>query len=85
MFMVWIYQALTNQGNEMNTESKILEKEENVTWYLLNGTDTGTNYEFENATYGITDDGDVLDADGGKLTEGDYQTIAVRNAIRGTK
>jgi len=69
----------------MNTESIIVVKEENVTWYLLDGTDTGTNYEFENVIYGITDDGDVLDEDGGKLTAGDYQTIAVRNAIRRTK
>ena len=66
------------------TTVEIINKEE-ITWYLLNGTDTGTNYEFENVIYGITDDGDVLDEDGGKLTAGDYQTIAVRNAIRGTK
>ena len=66
------------------TTVEIINKEE-ITWYLLNGTDTGTNYEFENATYGITDDGYVLDADGGQLTEGDYQTIAVRNATRGIK
>lgn len=63
------------------TTVKIINKEE-ITWYVIDGTDTGTNYEFEDAIYGITDDGAVLDEDGGPLTDGDYQTIAVRNAIR---
>jgi len=50
-------------------------------WVELDGTDYGTNYEFDNTTYGITDDDVILDCDGAPLTEGDFETIAVRNSL----
>ena len=50
-------------------------------WVELNGTDYGTDYEFENSVYGVTDNNEILDCDGSALTEGDFETIAVRNAL----
>jgi len=50
-------------------------------WYELHGTDIGTGIEFDGDVYGSTDDDRVLDEDGAPLTEGDRQTIAVRNTI----
>ena len=50
-------------------------------WFELNGVDYGTGYEFDGSDYGLTDDNVILDADGSPLTEGDVETIAVRNTI----
>jgi len=50
-------------------------------WVELNGVDYGTDFEFDGDVYGITDDNRILDADGCPLTEGDLQTVAVRNAL----
>jgi len=50
-------------------------------WYELSGTDFGTNYEFEGAIYGVTENDQILNVDGFPLTEGDFETIAVRNSI----
>lgn len=52
-------------------------------WYVINGQDYGTEREFEDEIYGITEDGTILDSDGYPLTDGDGETIAVRNAING--
>lgn len=51
-------------------------------WFDINGTDSGTGWEFDGAeTFGLTDDSRVLDCDGCPLTEGDLQEIAVKNAL----
>ena len=50
-------------------------------WIELTGLDRGTGYKFKNSVFGITAEDIILDADGCGLTEGDPQTIAVRNAI----
>jgi len=50
-------------------------------WYVIDGIDYGTAWEFDNDVYGVTDDDVILDVDGRPLTESDYETIAVRNAI----
>jgi len=50
-------------------------------WYELNGIDPMTGVEFNKSVYGITEDDTVLSVDGWPLTEGDYETIAVRNTI----
>jgi hypothetical protein len=51
-------------------------------WYRISGVDYGTGREFNGELYGLTRDGAIIDADGSPLTEGDGETIAVRNAIR---
>ncbi len=63
------------------TVKEIDNNEKNVRWIELNGTDHGTDYEFDNETYGITEDDRILNCDGCPITEGDYQTIAVRNSV----
>lgn len=50
-------------------------------WYRLDGVDYGTGHTFDGAVYGITDDSIILDEDGCPLTEGNVETIAVRNTI----
>ena len=50
-------------------------------WFELNGADYGTHREFNSDVYGITDDGSILNADGYPLTEGDFETISVRNTL----
>ena len=48
-------------------------------WYHIEGTEYGTGYDL-NSDYAI--DGDtVLDIDGCPLTDGNNETIAVRNAL----
>ena len=50
-------------------------------WVELSGVDYGTDYEFDQDIFGVTNEDAILDADGCGLTEGDPQTIAVRNAL----
>jgi len=50
-------------------------------WYVISGIDFGTNYEFNNSIYVVTDDNVILNEDGYPLTNGDRETIAVRNSI----
>lgn len=54
-------------------------------WYRLNGTDSGTDWEFKNKEYGVHKDGTILDCEGRPLTEGDLETIAVKSAIARAK
>lgn len=50
-------------------------------WYRINGICPRTGWKFDNDQFALTDDDRYLDADGCPLTQGDYQEIAVRNAI----
>lgn len=61
--------------------AKMTEDDGTRRWYELNGMDYGTGREFENDLYAVTKDGTILDSDGYPLTDGDGETIAVRNAI----
>ncbi len=66
----------------MTTSYKFLETSENgVKWYELDGADYGTSVEFNSEIVGVTEDDRILDCDGIPYTEGDYQTIAIRNAL----
>lgn len=51
-------------------------------WFELTGTESGTGYEFSGEIYAITSDDRILNEDGCPLTEGDNQTIAVRNVLK---
>ena len=51
-------------------------------WVELTGTDYGTQHEFNADVYGVTTDNAILDCDGAPLTEGDGETIAVRNSLK---
>lgn len=53
-----------------------------IQWFELNGVDYGTNYEFNLDVYGLTEDDRILNCEGHPLTEGDVETIAVRNTIK---
>lgn len=65
----------------MTTLKKISTDENKTCWIELNGADYGTDCEFDHEVYGITDDNVIIDCDGIPCTEGDNNTIAVRNAI----
>ncbi len=65
----------------MSNFTKIESNENGITWYEVNGTDTGTNETFENEIVGVTDDNVILDCDGSPSTEGDSHTVAVRNIL----
>lgn len=65
--------------DEMATATKT--ENDGRQWFELNGVDYGTEYEFDGSVYGVTDDNVILDADGCTITEGDVETIAVRNTI----
>ena len=54
---------------------------ESIKWFELNGLDMGTQSLFNNDTFGLTHDDRILDCDGCPMTEGDYQTIGVRNSL----
>lgn len=51
-----------------------------VKWFSLEGHDYGTDVVLDD-TYGLTQDNKILDCDGCPMTEGDRETIAVRNSI----
>jgi len=64
------------------TTTKYLETGETGTaWYVLNGTDNGTDIEFSDSVFGVTAEGTIVDCDNHPLTDGDYKTIAVRNSL----
>ena len=67
---------------------QIWQEEKTIYWFLLEGKDGGTGYRFNYSTYGLvesgTDDAVIVDADGYPMTEGDTETVAVRNTIRMT-
>jgi len=59
-----------------------IDSDNGVTWFDINGIDSGTGWEFDGAeTFGLTKDSRVLDCDGCPLTAGDLQEIAVKNAL----
>lgn len=63
------------------------QDETTIYWFRLDGTDYGTKIEFDGETFGIAESGGddrILDEDGSPLTEGDHQTIAVRNTAEVT-
>lgn len=74
-----------DKGNVMNTIIKMAEakfiEDDGRDWYALTGTDYGTSWDFSDDVYGVHQDGTILDIDGFPLTDGDTETIAVRNTI----
>ena len=50
-------------------------------WVKLRGIDPGTGVEFYSNYYGVTVGGDILDVDGVGLTDGDHETVAVKNSL----
>jgi len=61
------------------------QDETTIQWYEVNGEDYGTGIEFEDDVYGVSDcngETEILDCYGCPLTESDYETIAVRNALK---
>ena len=54
-------------------------------WFELTGTDYGTEHAFDGDVYGVVESGSdipvIVDCDGCPLTDGDTQTLAVRNTI----
>ena len=62
-------------------ESSNVEISENgVKWFDLKGHDYGTDTVLD-SEYGLTLDNKILNCDGCPITEGDRETIAVRNSI----
>ena len=57
-------------------------KDGKITWVTINGLDFGTQHEFGNDSFGILENGELLDDDGAPLTIGDYLEIAVNNVLR---
>ena len=72
----------TNPQQESKMATAKLIENDGQEWFELNGIDYGTGYEFDNDTYAISVNGQILDADGFPLTEGDHETIAVRNQLQ---
>ena len=61
------------------------QNETTTDWYQIDGQDYGAGFEFDRDVYGIIDcngETQVLDSDGGLITESDYEAIAVRNAVK---
>lgn len=54
-------------------------------WFELSGTDYGTEYEFDGETYGVVESESeepvIVNSDNYQLTEGDVETVAVRNTV----
>ena len=53
-------------------------------WFSITGVDYGTGYEFDENMYGVVESGihsHVVDENGYPLTDGDVETIAVKNSI----
>lgn len=58
-----------------------------IYWFDLEGTDYGTEVEFNGEMFGIAESDEpskVLDADGAPMTDSDHVTIAVRNTVEVT-
>jgi len=74
-----------------SVETEFLEAEQNwqeestTYWFELSGRDYGTEYEFNSDVYGViesgSDDAVIVNADNCPLTEGDAETVAVRNSV----
>lgn len=75
----------TNKG--LNVEQNIatatkIANENETQWYSLCGIDYGTGFEFDaDSEYGVCPDGSIVDCENCPLTDGDYETIAVKNTI----
>jgi hypothetical protein len=65
----------------MRVSVKQIDVTDGTKWVELNGADHGTAWNFDNETFGVTDDNRILNCDGCPLTPGDNQEIAVRNAL----
>jgi len=50
-------------------------------WFAINGHHTDTGVDFNNETFGVAKNGQILDVDGCPLTPGDHQTIAVESLV----
>lgn len=63
---------------------QIWQEERTVFWFALDGVHYGTGLEFSGDVYGVSvecGDTAILDEDGAPLTDGDWQTLAVRTAV----
>lgn len=61
---------------------KMMNIENDVQWFELNGVDAGTGVTFKNETFGITTQNGLVDSESYPLEcESDYRTIAVRNSL----
>lgn len=63
----------------MTTVTKIEANDPRV-WYKIDGTDLGTDWEFDNEEFGVCDDGTIVDSEGYPLNPG-RQLTAVENAL----
>ena len=69
---------------EYNGKDQHWQDETTVYWFTLSGTDYGTGHEFQNDQYGVADcngNETIVDCDGASLTDGDGETVAVRNSV----
>ena len=65
----------------MATVTKKIENSDGITWFEIDGTDIGTDWEFNNEIVGVTDCGKILDCDGCPCTVGDRLHTAITNAL----
>lgn len=66
-----------NVGND-KTETGSIE------WYVINGTDFGTNCNFENETVGLNwkaNSYTIVDSENCPITEGDLNWTAIKNVL----
>ena len=74
--------AKYNRTHSSNVTTKLIDTSETGTrWFNITGADVGTEYEFRADVYGLTTDNAIVDCDNYPLTEGDRETIAVRNSL----
>ena len=67
----------------LNEFETVTQEGYNRQWFTLNGTDKYGLVYFDSEQFALTSANQILDCDGCPITEGDYITKAVRNAIRG--
>jgi len=60
---------------------KLSEPRDDDEWFALTGVDLGTGCTFDHSEYGRCADGTIVNAEGAPLTDGDWETIAVRNSL----
>ena len=65
----------------MKNKATLISNENGVKWYELTGSDFGTGIDFDCESVGLTEYDRILDCDGCPYTEGDYNTIAIRNML----
>lgn len=74
---------MTNATATFTSADQNWQSESTTYWFDIEGTEKGTGWEFQGTeTYGIVESGTdttVVDCDGRSMTEGDNETIAVRN------